>query len=182
MTLLACCVAGRIWANGKTQASGCKDRAMLLEANRCIASAIRHLALQPGHEMRPIIRTPHSLQDMHDEVRTSLCSCICVNQRMHTCVSIHTYTNIIRAARFTHICMHSCTHRLLFLPVFASSSFPRVYVHAFYPYAYAPIYTTMCKVLPCPSGHSPLILMPAHESVFGGSNTCWFAYVTCTRD
>uniref|UniRef100_A0A7S0F1Y4 Uncharacterized protein n=1 Tax=Hanusia phi TaxID=3032 RepID=A0A7S0F1Y4_9CRYP len=33
----------RIWANGKTQTYGCKDRAMLEDANQCLASFIRHI-------------------------------------------------------------------------------------------------------------------------------------------
>mmetsp|Transcript_31608 Transcript_31608/g.49517 ORF Transcript_31608/g.49517 Transcript_31608/m.49517 type:complete len:214 (+) Transcript_31608:1641-2282(+) len=33
----------RIWANGKTQTSGCKDNDMLLSANKCISAAIRQI-------------------------------------------------------------------------------------------------------------------------------------------
>jgi len=33
----------RIWSNGKTQTSGCKDTNMLLEANRCIAEEIKQI-------------------------------------------------------------------------------------------------------------------------------------------
>eukprot|EP00277_Geminigera_cryophila_P003922 CAMPEP_0179431410 /NCGR_PEP_ID=MMETSP0799-20121207/16305_1 /TAXON_ID=46947 /ORGANISM="Geminigera cryophila, Strain CCMP2564" /LENGTH=628 /DNA_ID=CAMNT_0021208323 /DNA_START=186 /DNA_END=2073 /DNA_ORIENTATION=+ len=39
----------RIWANGKTQTSGCKDRGMLLAVNSCICQAIANIS---AHNMR----------------------------------------------------------------------------------------------------------------------------------
>jgi len=47
----------RIWANGKTQTSGCKDRAMLLAVNRCICEAITNISAQNmQHNMPSVIR------------------------------------------------------------------------------------------------------------------------------
>merc|ERR1719329_119406 len=33
----------RVWANGRTQTTGCKDRKMLVESNACVARAVRHV-------------------------------------------------------------------------------------------------------------------------------------------
>jgi hypothetical protein len=44
-------VALRIWSNGKTQTSGCKQKDMLLQASRCICSLIS--AIQDQHKKNP---------------------------------------------------------------------------------------------------------------------------------
>ena len=43
----------RIWANGKTQTSGCKDRAMLVAVNKSICEAIRNISLTNMQKSKP---------------------------------------------------------------------------------------------------------------------------------
>uniref|UniRef100_A0A7S0Y0T7 Uncharacterized protein n=1 Tax=Hemiselmis andersenii TaxID=464988 RepID=A0A7S0Y0T7_HEMAN len=61
----------RIWANGKTQASGCKDRAMLVEANKCIADVIKHIMdLPPTAGHQPLLHAgPPPPDQMQEQVR-----------------------------------------------------------------------------------------------------------------